>query len=61
MKDNFKKLGFTPSLLQARAEQQLRGMELQEKGREKGKKDTDSCLETTSGKKVLVNCRFTAI
>ena len=40
MKDIFKKLGFTPSFLQARAEQQLRGMELQEKGREKGKKDT---------------------
>ena len=32
-----KKLGFTPSLLQARAYQKLRGMELQEKEGEKDK------------------------
>ena len=38
MKDFLKNLCFTPSLLQARAEQQLRGMELQGKEGEKDKK-----------------------
>ena len=40
MKDFLKTLGFTPSLLQARAEQKLRGMQLQEKEGEKDKKYT---------------------
>ena len=40
MKDFLKTLGFTPSLLQARAEQKLRGMELPEKEGEKDKKYT---------------------
>ena len=39
MKDFLKKLCFTPNLSQTRAEQQLRGMKLQEKEGEKDKKD----------------------
>ena len=39
MKDFLKKLGFTPSLLQASVKQQLRGKELQEKEGEKDTKD----------------------
>ena len=46
-----KTLGFTPSLVQARAEQKLRGMELQEKEGEKDKKYTGKLFRNSPQKK----------
>ena len=43
-----KKICFTPSLLKVRAEQQLQGMELEEKEEEKDEKDIEKLLRNRS-------------
>ena len=52
----FKKLGFTPY----KAEQPLRGMELQEKEAQKGYSIQEICLERTYRYKMSVNSRLKA-
>ena len=52
----FKKSGFTPY----KAEQPLRGMELQEKEAQKGYSRQEICLERTYRYKMSVNSRLTA-